>query len=165
LLGGTYRRRKSMKILAIIGSSKGKGYGYSIIEKIESEMRKFGDLDFEYLLLKNQNIENCKGCYICLAKGEDKCPLVDDFKNIEEKIVSANGVILSSPIYVMNISSLMKNFIERLAFSNHRPKFFQQKVLSVVNTGYSGIKTGLFSLKWALGGSNILKEIGFKNPP
>ena len=41
----------------------------------------------EYLLLRDADLRMCKGCYQCLAHGQDKCPLKDDQKAIEEKML------------------------------------------------------------------------------
>ena len=140
-----------MKILAIMGSPKGKGSGYKIVRRIEDRMKAVGDVEFTYFFLKDANLKPCTGCYTCMAKGEDKCPLKDDRPAIEQMLMATNGVILSSPMYVLNVSSLMKNFIDRFAYTNHRPRFHRQKVLTVVNMGGDSPKSTLSFLKNALG--------------
>ncbi len=154
-----------MTILAIIGSPKGKGAGYRIVKMIEDRMKAKGDVEFEYLFLKDANLKPCTGCYTCLAKGEEKCPLKDDRAAIEQKLLAADGVILSSPMHVLNISALMANFIDRFAYANHRPRFFRQKVLTVVNMGGDNPKTALRLLRYALGGSRVIHELGIATPP
>lgn len=157
-----------MKILAIMGSPKGKGSGYKIVKMIEDRMIAKGDVEFEYLFLKDANLKPCIGCYICMTKGEDKCPLKDDRALIEQKLRGADGIILSSPVYVNNVSGLMKNFIDRFAYTNHRPCFHRQKVLTVANTGVGGQKKTLSALKYALGGQRIsggVHELSVATPP
>ncbi len=154
-----------MKILAIMGSPKGKGSGYRIVKKIESRMKAVGDVEFEYLFLKDANLRPCTGCYTCLAKGEEKCPLRDDRATIEQKLLAADGVILSSPMYVLNVSGLMANFIDRFAYANHRPRFHRQKVLSVINMGGDSPKAALKFLRHALGGARVVQELGIATPP
>jgi multimeric flavodoxin WrbA len=154
-----------MKILAIMGSPKGKGSGYKIVRMIEDRMKTLGDVEFAYLFLKDANLKPCTGCYTCMAKGEDKCPLKDDRAAIEQMLLAADGVILSSPQYVLNVSWLMKNFIDRFAYTNHRPRFHRQKVLAVVNGGGDNPKSALASLRYALGGSRIVHELGIATPP
>jgi multimeric flavodoxin WrbA len=51
-----------MKILAIMGSPKGKGAGYKIVQKIEEELNKLGEVSMEYLFLKEANLELCREC-------------------------------------------------------------------------------------------------------
>ena len=67
-----------MKILAVIGSPRGRGAGYQVVKKIEERMKALGEVEFTYLFLKDANLKLCAGCYTCMAKGEDKCPLKDD---------------------------------------------------------------------------------------
>jgi len=132
-----------MKIVAIMGSPKGKGAGYRIVRMIEDRMKAMGDVEVVYLFLKDANLKPCIGCYQCMAMGEERCPLKDDRAAIEQELLAADGVILSSPVYVNNVSWLMKNFIDRFAYTNHRPCFHRQKVLTVANTGVGGQRATL----------------------
>jgi multimeric flavodoxin WrbA len=154
-----------MKIVAIVGSPRGKGSGYRIVRKIEDRMRAIGDLEFTYLFLKDANLKPCTGCYNCMAKGEDTCPLKDDRAAIERQLQAADGVILSSPVHVANVSALMKNFMDRFAYTNHRPRFHRQKVLTVVNMAGTSKKEALSALRYALGGSRFVHEVAIATPP
>lgn len=133
---------------------------------IENRMK--GDVEFEYLFLKDANLKPCIGCYNCMAKGEDKCPLKDDRAAIELKLLAADGFILSSPVYVGNVSWLMKNFIDRFAYMNHRPRFHHQKMLTVVNMAGTDRKGALPVLNIALGyarGVRIVHKLAIATPP
>ena len=157
-----------MKIIAIMGSPRGKGSGYRIVRMIEDRMKAMGNVEFEYLFLKDMNLKPCTGCYTCMAKSEDKCPLKDDRDAIVQKLLAADGFILSSPVYVSNVSWLMKNFIDRFAYMNHRPLFHSQKMLTVVNMAGTDKKGALLALKIALGfarGARIVHELGIATPP
>ncbi len=154
-----------MKIVAVMGSPKGKGSGYVIVKMIEDGMKAMGNVEFDYLFLKDANLKPCTGCYRCLAEGEDKCPLRDDRYAIEQKLLTADGVILSSPMYVLNVSGLMANFVDRFAYANHRPRFHKQKVLTVVNMGGDSPKAALKFLRHALGGARVVQELGIATPP
>lgn len=154
-----------MKILAIIGSPKGRGSGYKIVQEIEDRMRELADAEFEYLFLKEQNLEMCRGCFVCVTKGEQRCPLKDDRGRIEEKIDRADGVILVSPCYVSNVSWIMKNFIDRFCYTNHRPRFFRQKLMLVSNAG-AGMEDTIRALRFTLGaGPQIAAELSYLSPP
>lgn len=155
-----------MKILTVIGSPKGKGQGYRVVEKVEEEMKRLGDINFEYLLLKDANLELCRGCFLCVSKGSEFCPIEDDMREIEEKIENADGVILSSPGYVYNVSWLMKNFIDRFAYCNHRPQFFDQKLMLIANSGGAGMKETIEAMRNTFGvGPEIVSEITYMTPP
>lgn len=132
-----------MKILTIIGSPRKKGNSYQAARKLEAEMKKKGDYEFEYLFLKDTHLEACKGCFNCVSRGIEFCPLKDDRAIIEEKMEEADGLVLVSPVYVMTVSALMKNFIDRLAYLCHRPAYHGKKAMVMCTTGGIGVKETL----------------------
>lgn len=156
---------KKFKILAIVGSPKGKaGNGYRAIERIEAEMGKLGPIEFNYLLLNKVDLKLCLGCFTCVSRGENLCPLKDDREKIESLIEAHDGIILSSPGYVQNVSGLMKNFSDRFAYTHHRPKYFQKKVLLVANGG-AGLDKTLSALALTIGGPKIVSKLAILAPP
>ena len=56
----------------------------------------------------------------------------DDRDWIVQKIESSEGVILASPNYATNVTWLMKNYIDRFAYTLHRPKYFNQKFMLLI---------------------------------
>lgn len=152
-----------MKVIAIMGSPH-KGNGYKIVHKIETELKLVDKIDFHYIFLSNVNLQMCKGCFACIAKGEIFCPLKDDVTSIAEEILISDGIILSSPGYAWNVSGLMKNFIDRFAYSLHRPKFFNQSLMLVANGG-SGINKTIKALSYTLGGSVKACELSITATP
>lgn len=132
-----------MKILVIIGSPKKRGNSYQAAKKLENEMKKKGDYEFEYLFLKDANLEACKGCFNCITRGIKFCPLKDDRKTIQDKMEEADGLVMVSPVYVINITALLKNFIDRLAYLCHRPAYHGKKALILSTTGGIGLKETL----------------------
>jgi multimeric flavodoxin WrbA len=86
-----------MKILVIMGSPR-KGNTYRAAKKIEESMKAMGSVDFEYLMLKDADLSQCRGCFICFTKGEDHCPCKDDSPVIERKMHSTDGVIFATPV-------------------------------------------------------------------
>jgi NAD(P)H-dependent FMN reductase len=154
-----------MKILAVLGSPKGKGAGYGIARKIETAMAACGSVSFEYLFLKDLDVRPCKGCFLCVTHGEDRCSLQDDRVMIEKRIDQADGIILVSPCYVSSVSALMKNFMDRMCYTNHRPRFFRQKMLLVSNAS-AGMEQTLETLRRTLGpGPRITGRIAALTPP
>lgn len=117
------------RILAVIGSPRKRGNTYKAAQAVEEQVRGICGAGFEYLFLAEAGLELCRGCGACLTVGEERCPLKDSLKDIEQRLVSADGVVLASPVYVDNVTWLMKNFMDRLAYTMHRPRFFGQKTL------------------------------------
>jgi multimeric flavodoxin WrbA len=136
----------TIKVLAIMGSPH-KGNSLEITQRIEKKLAQHGDVDFEYVHLKDMDLQPCKGCFVCFIKGEDRCPLKDDLKIVRQKMEEADGVIFVTPVYSMHVSYLMKQFIDRLAYNLHRPRYFDKYALVVAVTGNLGLGPTLKYLK------------------
>jgi len=119
-----------LKILAICGSPRENGNTLKVLNSIK---RTYQDIDLTIINLSKLNLKRCQGCYSCVLKGEEHCPLKDDRDKIVKEMHLANGVIFASPVYVNHISSLMKSFFERIGYMSHRPRFYDKfaMVLSV----------------------------------
>jgi multimeric flavodoxin WrbA len=124
-----------MKILAICGSPR-KGNTYSALKTIKEGVP---DIDFEIVMLKDQHFELCRGCYACILRGEEECPIKDDRDLLIQKMESADGLVAASPVYSHMITALMKNLFDRFGFYAHRPRFFNKYAMSIVTcSGYGG---------------------------
>jgi multimeric flavodoxin WrbA len=157
---------KVMKILVIMGSPR-KGNTFRAAKKIEEFMQSMGNVEFEYLLLKDVGLSQCSGCFVCFVKGEDHCPHKDCSSTIEQKMNSADGVIFATPVYGMNVSALMKTFVDRFSYIFHRPRFFDKKALLLSTTGAVGNKEILNYLKLvaAIWGFEVVHSVGLVTPP
>ncbi|WP_069999037.1 flavodoxin family protein [Cellulosilyticum sp. I15G10I2] len=128
-----------MHILVVNGSPKGKGNTYKVAKMLEEAMKKREcGIEFEYLHLRESDLKGCLGCYRCLADGEAYCPLQDNQMKIEAAMQQADAVIFATPVYVMNVSWLFKNFLDRFAYICHRPRFHGKKALVLSTTGALG---------------------------
>jgi multimeric flavodoxin WrbA len=128
-----------MKILVIMGSPR-KGNTYHAAEQIRKILQEGRAVEWEYVMLGDVNLEQCRGCLSCFMKGEESCPLKDDASNLEQKMQDADGVIFATPVYALQVSGLMKVFIDRHSYIFHRPRFFRQKALILTTAGVLGIK-------------------------
>lgn len=155
-----------MKVLVIMGSPRKSGNSYRITKRIEEKMKELDpSLEFVYLFLRDSHLELCQGCGLCLNHGENRCPLRDDRKDLEKQMLDSNGVIFVSPVYAMNVTAIMKNFLDRFAYTLHRPRFFDQHALIVCTTGAVGLKEAIDRLsviKFA--GFNLVHSAGFVTP-
>jgi len=156
-----------MKILAIMGSWR-KGNTYRAVRRIEENMKKMGDVDFEYLFLKDAGLAACRGCTTCILKGEQRCPLKDDREGIERLMLEADGVVFASPNYASNVSGLMKTFIDRFAYAGHRPRFYGQYALYIATSaGPGGLKECLAAMQGPIShyGFRTAGTLGLMTPP
>jgi len=132
-----------MKILTIIGSPRKKGNSYQAARNLEAKMKRKGTYEFEYLFLKDAHLDACKGCFNCVSRGIEFCPLKDDRQMIQDKMDQADGLIIVSPVYVMTVPALLKNFIDRVAYLCHRPEYHSKNALILCTTGGIGVKETL----------------------
>lgn len=125
------------KIVCFIGSDQKKGTygGIQTFEKILKELKK---IEFEYVFLKKYHLEFCSGCKNCFDKGEDLCPHKDDRDILIQKMEDADGIIFAVPNYAFDVSACTKNFLDRIAFILHRPRFFNKSFTVVVSQGVFG---------------------------
>ena len=116
-----------MKILAICGSPR-KGGTFKVLNSIKDE---FPDIDYEILMLKDMNMKDCLGCYACINRGPENCPLQDDRDVILRKMEEADGVIFATPTNTRHVTVLMKKFMDKLGYIAHRPYFFDKYAMFV----------------------------------
>jgi multimeric flavodoxin WrbA len=107
-------------------------------------------IDVETVYLSEKKIDPCRGCRVCFDKGEEFCPLKDDLLSLHHKILQSDCVILASPVYVNDVSGIMKNFIDRLAFVCHRPGYWNTLFYVITTTGSSPVKHTVRTLQTAV---------------
>lgn len=120
-----------------MGSARKKGT-YQAIQEFEKNLKKYGEIDFEYVFLSEYHLEFCQGCTLCFDKGEEFCPLKDDRDVLLEKIEQSDGVIFATPNYAFQVSARMKNFLDRFTYIFHRPRFFGKTFTVIVTQGFLG---------------------------
>ncbi|WP_405304078.1 flavodoxin family protein [Methanobrevibacter sp.] len=124
-----------MKYLIINGSPR-KKHTWEMAKQAQSNL----DGEFEEIQLMKEKIPLCNGCTNCIMESETECPHFDIINPIVEKINDCDGLIITSPVYALNVSGLLKNFIDHTAYLYHRPRFFDKKALVLVSTAGAGEK-------------------------
>jgi multimeric flavodoxin WrbA len=125
------------KVTVFIGTPR-KQATYQAVEEFVTNLKSYAEIDCEYVFLNDYNLGNCQGCKLCFNKGEEFCPLKDDRDSLLEKMNNSDGVILATPNYSFQVTALMKNFLDRLAFVIHRPRFFGKAFTAIVVQGIYG---------------------------
>lgn len=151
-----------MKVTAFVGSAS-KKYTYLATEKFLQKLQSLGEIEYEIVQLNKYAIGTCKGCKLCLDKGEEFCPLKDDRDLLLEKMISSDGVIFATPNYSFQVSALLKIYLDRLGFCFHRPRFFGKTYTSIVVQGIYGGKAIVKYLNF-IGkslGFNVIKGVTF----
>ena len=125
------------KVLVIDGSIR-KGQTKKVIERFTGMI--LPGWECETVRLNELGLLPCRGCALCLCKGEEYCPQKDARDVLISKMDGADCIIFASPNYSLHVTSLMKNMFDRLAFVFHRPRFFKKVFSSIVTQGVIGGK-------------------------
>lgn len=122
-----------MKVVAFNGSPRKDGNTAILITCIFRELEKEG-IETELVQLSGKEIRGCIGCRKCVENKDQRCAVKNDGANeCIEKMVKAEGFILGSPTYYMDITAEMKALIERAGFvSRANGGMFMNKVGAAV---------------------------------
>ena len=99
-----------MKILAIAGSPRRKGYTDTLLDQAIAGATSTG-AEVEHIILSRLKIAPCIECDRCFETG--RCAVQDDYQMLYDKVLAANGLMLASPVFFMNVSGYAKAFIDR----------------------------------------------------
>ncbi len=103
----------SLKVLAICGSPRTESnteyFTQYTLDRIESQ-----GVDTELVNMRDKNVNPCVGCYKCAENAE--CSQKDDFQELFEKMMQADGIILGSPVYHGAVTPQLKALLDRAGF-------------------------------------------------
>jgi len=127
-----------MNVIAFNGSPHADGVVAKGISIMKGELEKEG-IAVEVLHVGNKDIHGCMDCQRC--RELKHCAISGDIVNEAfEKMQTADGVILGSPVYYGSIAGTFKSFLDRLFFPGPDMKFKAgATVVSLRRTG--GIST------------------------
>lgn len=134
-----------MNILAINGSPNRRGHGAKIIEAMLRPAAKVG-CRTEVVHIYDKRISGCAACDHCKRSAEASCAVDDAMQVLYRKIKAADAVVISTPVYMGQVSGPLKTFLDRwYAFldAKFRVRNLPGKKLVVVVT--SGAPTGTYS--------------------
>jgi multimeric flavodoxin WrbA len=122
-----------MKVIAFNGSARKDGNTAILINQVFSELEK-QDIETEMIQLSGQKIRGCIACYKCFDNKDQRCSVKNDIANdCIEKMLQADGIILSSPTYFADVSSELKALIDRAGLvARANDDMFKHKVGAAV---------------------------------
>ena len=123
------------KVTVFVGSPQRGGATHRAARQFLDGLESFGDVQGEIVVLSDYALGTCRGCKLCFNRGEERCPLKDDRDALIERMTASDGVVFASPNYSFQVSSVMKIFLDRLAFLFHRPRFHGKTFTSIVVQG------------------------------
>ncbi len=72
-----------------------------------------GGFEVEEIILANQKIHHCIGCYTCWTKTPGKCIHNDDMDALRLKLRNASLTIYATPLYIFSVPGIVKDFLDR----------------------------------------------------
>ena len=87
----------------------------------------------EKVFLKDKKINYCTGCGTCFDTG--KCSQKDDMAEVLEKMISADVIVMATPVYFFTLCAQMKTLIDRTCsrYTEINKKEFYLIVTAAVN--------------------------------
>lgn len=102
-----------MKVVAFSGSARKDGNTAIVVREIFQKLVQQG-LETELVQLAGIEIKACLACYRCFENKDQHCSVEDDELNqFIDKMLAAEGIILASPTYIGDVTSIMKALIDR----------------------------------------------------
>ncbi len=110
-LYGITGEKEMKKVLILSGSPRKGGNSDVLCDEFAKGAISVG-ASVEKIRISEKRIAPCTGCYFCKNNG-GRCALNDDMGEVLEKILAADTLVLSSPVYFYSVSAQMKTVIDR----------------------------------------------------
>ena len=99
------------KILAIVSSPRKNGNSELLVDEFIKGAQEAGHKT-EKLCLRGKKIAPCLACEACLRNG-GTCVQKDDMAEVLQKLIDADVIVLSSPVYYYSVCAQLKAMIDR----------------------------------------------------
>lgn len=113
-----------MKVLTLQGGARKKGNTATALGWVETELKEMGH-EVDSIYLHSKNIKGCLACGKCKDDADNiACIQKDDAIEILEKMVQADLVLFTSPLYFWGVTGPLKTLIDRtysLYVNLHKP--------------------------------------------
>ena len=106
-----------MKVLLINGSPHINGNTAFALAQMEDVFHQAG-IETETIQVGSQLIRGCCGCGSCYKTG--KCVFDDSVNEVAEKLRTADGMVIGSPVYYASPNGTLLSFLDRLFYSSGR---------------------------------------------
>lgn len=100
----------SKNVLILSGSPRKGGNSDLLCDEFAKGAREAGHR-VEKIRIAEKNIGFCRACYACKENGV--CVIRDDMAEVLQKMVDADVLVLSSPVYFYSIDAQLKALIDR----------------------------------------------------
>lgn len=108
-----------MKVLILNGSPRPNGNTTVAVEEMCKIFAQEG-VEAEQVRIGGREIRGCIACGSCYKTG--KCAIDDGVNEIAEKLETADGLVLASPVYYASANATLVACLDRLFYSSHFDK-------------------------------------------
>ena len=157
-----------VKIIGICGSPRRKSSYAALREALDGALET-GDVEVELIELRARKLNFCIHCNKCLREDAVRCTVYeDDMTPLYEKVYQADGMIIASPVYEMNITAQLAAFFNRFRptwnIIKKDPTFFNRKVGAAIavggtrNGGQEGALNAILGFYHTQGSGNLRRS-------
>lgn len=127
-----------VKVVGICGSPRKKSSYAALAASLEAAEGQGAQT--ELIELKGRKMNPCVHCNKCLRDQSDRCTVFkDDMSELYDRFYQADGVIIASPVYEMNVTAQLAIFFGRFRsawmLSVENPFFFTRKIGGAIAVG------------------------------
>lgn len=129
-----------VKILGICGSPRKASTEYTL-QRALAGAEAAGEVSTEMITLRGKKLGFCIHCDRCVKEGVDYCLVHkdDDMTPLYKPFYEADGYIIASPVYEMNITAQLVTFFNRFrptyTLLKQDPDYFRYKVGAAIAVG------------------------------
>jgi len=123
------------EVVIFNGSPRIDGNIATLSEAIADGAQAYGAWVKSYSLAR-MRFMTCQGCFYC--RMYDDCAINDELHEALQVVKRAQGIVIGSPIYMMQMTGLVKNMYDRffpLTDNQYKPRFGRKKMLTVYSQG------------------------------
>jgi len=99
------------KVVVLSGSPRKGGNSDMLCDQFLEGVQKAGH-QAEKIFIREMNINYCTGCGTCFNRTKP-CPQKDDMAGVLDKMISADVIVMATPIYFYTMNGQMKTLIDR----------------------------------------------------
>lgn len=107
-----------MKVIGINGSPRKDWNSAQMLDHALHGAKESG-ADIERIDLIDLHFSGCQSCFACKlkdGKSFGRCVAADELKNVLDKILNADAVIIAMPVYFGDVPGMVRNLFERIWF-------------------------------------------------
>ena len=125
-----------MKIIGLNGSPRGsQSRTRQLIEQVLNSAQANG-AETDFFDIPKLDVKPCIACDRCHKIGS--CVQKDDYQQIIDSIMSADGIVIGSPVYNYQVTAQFKNWLDRLGMIIHCQLFSGKYGVVVTTSGGAG---------------------------